>query len=89
MNVLKLINDNILRLKEFDKLSESNIYNRCNIVKFKDIEDNINENDRIIGDIQGVLGFEEWESLINKNSDMISMLSRFMRFITNPRRINR
>lgn len=89
MNILKLIDKNILKLKEFDKLTESDIYNRCNLLKFKDIENNTRDNEKIIEDIQGILGFKEWESLIRKNNNIISMLSRFMKFITDPRRINR
>ena len=89
MNQINLIDNNIQKLEEFKKLSNSDIYNRCNLIKFKDIETNNNENEIIIEDIQGVLGFKEWESLIDRSNNMILMLSRFMKFITNPRKINR
>lgn len=89
MNFYKLIDKNIVKLQKLNKLSDSDIYNRCNLLKFKDIEDTINENDKLIEGIQGVLGFKEWESLIYKNGNMILMLNRFIRFVTNPRRINR
>ena len=89
MNLDKLINKNIRRLRNFDELEDSDIYNRCSLIKFKDIENNSDQNDMIIEDIQGVLGFEEWESLIDRSNKLVSMLNRFMKFITNPRKISR
>lgn len=84
-----LIDNNIRKLQEFEKLSDSDIYNRCNLIKFKDIDNNFNENGLVIKDIQGVLGFKEWESLIDQNSKMVWMLNRFMKFIINPKKISR
>lgn len=89
MKTIELLNRNIGKLKEFENLKDSDIYNRCILIKFKDIENNNNENNEIIEDIQGVLGFRKWESLIDQSNNMIFMFSKFMRFITNPRRINR
>lgn len=89
MNFNKLIDRNIDRLKKFNKLNDSDIYCRCSFIRFKDIDDNSNRNSQAISKIQSVLGFEEWESLIYKNNNMISMLNSFVKFITNPRRINR
>lgn len=89
MNLNKLIDKNIQKFQKFNELSDSDIYNRCNLMRFKDVENNINENDEVIEDIQGILGFKKWESLIDKNNNLILMLSRFMKFIVNPRKINR
>ena len=89
MNLSNLLNKNIQRLLDFNKLDDLDIYCRCNLIKFKDIENNTNENDIIVKDIQEVLGFKEWESLIDQNNNRISMLSRFMKFITNPRKISK
>ena len=89
MNLDKLIDMNIHKFQRLNELSDSDIYNRCNLIRFKDVENNINENDEVIEDIQGILGFKKWESLIDKNNTLILMLNRFMKFITNPRKINR